>query len=216
MSQTVDDTRTTANARRWQIFGLAFLGGLLLIGGLALATWMLAPRQVKFHGTVVDSTRPAANFTLTTAGGRRVSLSDFRGKVVLLFFGFRFCPDICPTTLFELKQMMQALGPDADRVQVLMVTIDPERDTPELIQEHVSRYDPRFIGLSGTPDEIAAAATPFGIYYAREPGSSNTEYLMTHTASVTAVDKNGYVRVIFPFGMARDDLIADVKALLDQ
>lgn len=216
MSQTAESTTGPITARRWQIFGLAFLGGLILIGGLALVTWMLAPRQVQFHGTVVDSTRPAPDFTLTTAGGRRVSLSDFRGKVVLLFFGFRFCPDICPTTLYEMKQMMQALGPDAERVQVLMVTIDPERDTPDLMQEHVSRYDPRFIGLSGTPDEIAAVATPFGIYYAREPGSTNTEYLMTHTASITAVDKNGYVRVIFPFGISSADLAADVKALLDQ
>jgi protein SCO1/2 len=215
MSQTEEVTKTSSNARRWQIFALAFFGGLILIGGLALATWVLAPRQVQFHGTVVDSTRPASDFTLTTAGGRRVSLSDFQGKVVLLFFGFRFCPDVCPTTLFEMKQMMQALGPDADRVQVLMVTIDPERDTSDLIQEHVSRYDPRFIGLSGTPDEIAAAATPFGIYYAREQGSANTEYLMTHTASVTAVDKSGYVRVVFPFGTASADLVADVKALLN-
>lgn len=216
MSQTAESTTSPTTARRWQIFGLAFLGGLILIGGLALATWALAPRQIQFHGTVVDSTRPAADFTLTTAGGRRVSLSDFRGKVVLLFFGFRFCPDICPTALFEMKQMMQALGPDADRVQVLMVTIDPERDTPDLIQEHVSRYDPRFLGLSGTPDEIAAAATPFGIYYAREPGSANTEYLMTHTASITAVDKKGYVRVIFPFGTTSADIATDVKALLDE
>lgn len=216
MSQTAESTTGPMTARRWQIFGLAFLGGLILIGGLALATWMLAPRQVQFHGTVVNSTRPAPDFTLTTAGGRRISLSDFRGKVVLLFFGFRFCPDICPTTLYEMKQMMQALGQDAERVQVLMVTIDPERDTPDLMQEHVSRYDPRFIGLSGTPDEIAAVATPFGIYYSREPGSTNTEYLMTHTASITAVDKDGYVRVIFPFGISSADLAADVKALLDQ
>ncbi len=216
MSQTVEERNPATRSRRWQIFGLAFLGGLILIGGLALATWALAPRQIQFHGTVVNSTRPATDFTLTTAGGRRVSLSDFRGKVVLLFFGFRFCPDICPTTLFEMKQALQALGPDADRVQVLMVTIDPERDTPDLIHEHVSRYDPRFIGLSGMPDEIAAAATPFGIYYAREPGSANTEYLMTHTASVTVVDQNGYVRVIYPFGTPSADVAADIKALLDQ
>ncbi|MDW8326490.1 MAG: SCO family protein [Anaerolineales bacterium] len=216
MAQTTNTTTGPTTARRWQIFGLAFLGGLLLIGGLALATWLLAPRQIQFHGTVVDSTRPAADFTLTTAGGRRVSLGDFRGKVVLLFFGFRFCPDICPTTLFEMKQMMQVLGPDADRVQVLMVTIDPERDTPDLMQEHVSRYDPRFIGLSGTPEEIAAVATPYGIYYAREPGSANTGYLMTHTASITVVDKKGYVRVIFPFGISSADMAADVKALLDE
>ncbi len=199
---------------RIRLFAIAFVLGLVVVGTLALASWWLGGVAPAFHGQTVDSTRPAADFTLTTAGGRRVSLSDYRGKVVLLFFGYRFCPDVCPTTLTELKQMMQTLGGQMDGVQVIMVSVDPERDTPDAIQEHVSRFHPRFLGLSGTPDEIAAASTPFGVFYTREPGSENTGYLVTHTASITAVDPAGYVRVVYPFGTTGVDIAADVRVLL--
>jgi protein SCO1/2 len=199
---------------RWQVFALAFIAGLALVGGVAAASWAFAPRTIQFHGQAVTAAQPSEDFQLTTAGSRTVKLSDYRGQVVLLFFGFRYCPDICPTTLYELKRMLEALGPQADDVQVLMVTVDPERDSPDLISEHVSRIDSRFIGLGGTPDEIATAASVFGIYYTRAAGSANTGYLVTHTASVTALDQTGRVRVIYPFGTPGADIAADVKALL--
>jgi protein SCO1/2 len=195
---------------RLLILGVAV--GLVVMGGAAAAVRLLAPPQ--FHGIVLAPTTPADDFELATAGGRRVHLSDFRGKVVLLFFGYRFCPDVCPVSLTEMKHTLEALGAQADQVQVIMVSVDPERDTPDIIAEHVRRFDPRFLGLSGTPDEIAAAATPFGIFYEQVAGSTVTQYLVNHTATLTALDPGGYVRVVYPHGTAGEDIAADIRSML--
>jgi protein SCO1/2 len=194
---------------------LVFLGvvvGLALVAGAALVVRWVAPPA--YHGMVLSPNGPAGDFELSTAGARRVRLSEFRGKVVLLFFGYRFCPDVCPVSLTEMKHALEALGPQAEDVQVIMVSVDPERDSPDIIAEHVRRFDPRFLGLSGTPDEVAAAATPFGIFYERAAGSAATGYLVNHTATITALDRDGYVRVVFPHGTAGEDIAADVRSML--
>lgn len=194
---------------------LAVLGAVVGFGLMGGAVWVrdqwLPPT---FHGAVLAPTAPAADFTLLTAGAREVHLSDFRGKVVLIAFGYRFCPDVCPVTLTELKNTLQVLGPQADQVQAIMVTVDPERDTPDLFDEHVHRYDPRLLGLGGSPEAIAAAAVPFGIFFERATGSAATQYLINHTATITAVDPEGRVRVVYPHGAAGREIAADVQYML--
>lgn len=171
-------------------------------------------RPYTYHGMLLESPNPAADFTLTGASGQPVSLSDFRGKLVVLYFGYTFCPDVCPTTMTELTKAIKALGPKASDVQVIMVSVDPERDTPERVAEYVRYFDPSFIGLSGTPEEVAAAATPFGIYYEKHEGTAATGYLVDHTATLNVIDKEGRMRLVLPFGTSGEDIADDLAHLL--
>lgn len=197
---------------RLRFLALGLIAGLVLVGAAALIVrWVMPPT---FHGIVLAANAAPSEFELSTAGGQRVHLSDYRGKIVLLFFGYRFCPDVCPVTLTELKHTLTALGNQADAVQVIMVSVDPERDTPDIIAEHVRRYDERFLGVSGTPDEVAAASTPFGIFYESVPGSEATQYLVNHTATITALDQQGRVRVVYPHGTVGEDIAADIRFML--
>ena len=192
--------------------GLVVLGVILLfaLGGW----WALKQRSYSYHGETVEPPTQATDFTLTGPDGKTLSLSDFRGKVVALYFGYTFCPDVCPTTMAALAQAMRELGAKADNVQVLMVTVDPERDTPDKLNAYVTAFDPRFIGLSGTPDEIAHAAEPFGVVYEKHAGSPATNYLVDHTATTTVIDKEGRVRLIWPYGTPPEELAADLDHLL--
>ena len=192
--------------------GLVLLGVLLLfaLGGW----WALKQRPYSYHGETVVPPEPAADFTLTGPDGKALKLSDFRGKLVALYFGYTFCPDVCPTTMAALSQAMQQLGPKADQVQVIMVTVDPERDSPEKLNQYVTAFDPRFIGLSGTPGEIAGAAKPFGVIYEVHAGSAATNYLVDHTATTTVIDQDGRIRLIWPYGTPPEELAADLDQLL--
>jgi protein SCO1/2 len=192
--------------------GLVLLGVIML---LALGGWWaLRQKPYSYHGETVEPPAPAADFTLTGPDGKTLSLSDFRGKVVALYFGYTFCPDVCPTTLAALAQAMRELGPSADGVQVIMVTVDPERDTPDKLNTYVTAFDPCFVGLSGTPDEIASAARPFGIVYEKHAGSTATDYLVDHTATTTVIDKEGRVRLVWPYGTPPEEFAADLDHLL--
>ena len=195
---------------RLALITLAATAALIGVSWLGY-TWL---RPYRYHGLELQSPKPAADFTLTGAGGRSVKLSDYRGKVVVLYFGYTFCPDVCPTTLAELGQAMKRLGKRADGVQVVMVTVDPERDTPERLAEYVSFFNPTFVGLSGTPDQIAAAATPYGIYYQKHEGTPASGYLVDHTATITVLDREGRVKLVWPFGTASDDMAADLGQML--
>lgn len=168
-----------------------------------------------FHGTVLQSPRPAPDFELTAAGGKRVRLSDFRGKIVLLFFGYTFCPDVCPTTMRELARAMEILGPEkAKEIQVIMISVDPERDTPEHIAKYVHAFNPNFIGLTGTPDEIAQVATMYGIFYQKREGTVATGYLVDHTATVTVINREGYVKLLIPYGVTAAEIADDLAYML--
>ena len=197
----------------WMIF--AVLAGFVLIGATAfLGGRLLAPHE--FHGAVLQSPQPAQNFSLMSHVGQRVALNDFRGKIVLLYFGYTICPDVCPTTLAELSKTRKMLGKDADQIQVLMVTVDPERDTLPVLADYMTHFHPSFLGLTGTPDEIAQAATPFGVFYEKETSDSALGYLVNHTATVMIVDRNGYLRIVFPFGTTAEDIAADLKYLIQK
>jgi len=215
---TPEPSASTAPIKRvspWLWAGLAILL-LLLVGIIAYTAIYGRPpfSPYTYKGTLIQSPDLAADFTLTASTGERVSLSDFRGKVVLMYFGYTFCPDACPTTLTQLKKVAPALGDRASDVQVLMVTIDPARDTPEVLREYLAHFDPSFIGLTGTDEEILAAATPFGIYFNKHAGTAATGYLVDHTTSVLAIDKEGYLRLIYGFETPGEDIAADVRELL--
>ncbi|MGQ9766932.1 MAG: SCO family protein [Anaerolineae bacterium] len=191
------------------------LAVLLIVGAMATIVAIAALlRPYRYHGIVIEAGRPVPDFELTAHTGHRVRLSDFRGKLVVLYFGYTYCPDVCPTSLSTLARAMKRLGPKADQVQVLMITVDPERNTPEQLAAYMGYFDPRFIELTGTPDEIAAAATPFGIYYQRHAGSSASSYLVDHTATLTVWDSAGRLRLVLPFEVTAEEVAADLAHLL--
>ena len=194
-------------------FGVAL--GLFILAGATWLIWNVFQPYV-FHGMVLQSPVPAVNFTLTGSNGQAVSLDDYRGKLVLLYFGYTTCPDVCPTTLAELHKARELLGKRADQVQVFMVTVDPERDTLQVLADYIPHFDPSFIALTGTSDQIAAVATYYGIFYEKKVGDSALGYLVDHTATVMAIDRQGFLRVVFPFGATAADMAADLTYLLDR
>ena len=183
------------------LFGAAYFVGTLL-------------RPYSYHGMVMQSTEPPGDFTLIDHNGHRMHLSDYEGKWVILYYGYTFCPDVCPTTMMQLGRMMPLLGKKAKDVQVFMITVDPERDTPERLKEYVTYFHPDFIGLTGTPEEIADAAAPFGIYYKKKEVEGASDYLMDHTASVTVLDPEGRVRLIWPYGTTAEEMAEDLLHLM--
>lgn len=141
-------------------------------------------------------------------------MEDFRGKVVLLFFGFTHCPDACPTTLARFKLALQNLGNDASRVQVLFVTVDPQRDTPEVLKRYMTAFDPSFLGLTGSPEDIARTAQEFKVFYAKVSGRSANDYTMDHSAQTYVFDTEGRLRLYVGHAQGPDDLAHDIKLLL--
>jgi protein SCO1/2 len=156
----------------------------------------------------------APGFELSSARDTSFRLSDTRGKVVALFFGYTSCPDICPTTMAELNQALQQLGDQADQVQVLFVTVDPKRDTPERVQEYVDHFNSSFIGLSGSEPELAVVWNDYGVFRQVVDGTSAAGYLVDHTARVTLIDQQGNLRVSFPFDTPVEDVVHDLDLLL--
>jgi protein SCO1/2 len=187
--------------------------GLVVLAGLGLLLGKLF-KPYAFHGMVLQSPQRATNFTLTGHMGQPVSLSDFKGQVALLYFGYTTCPDVCPTTLAQLRLARQLLGQRGDEVQVLMVTVDPERDTVSLLADYMGHFDPSFIGLTGTPEEIAEIATYYGVFYERQESESALGYLVDHTATVMVVDRDGYLRLVYPYGTSAEDMAADLDYML--
>ena len=173
-----------------------------------------APDAPKFLASDVTNSSFGRDFALTDFNGRPRTLADFRGKAVVLFFGYTQCPDVCPTTLAELAEVMRRLGPDADRVQVLFVTVDPARDTPELLSKYVPVFDPRFLGLYGDADALARTAKEFKIIYQKQPGKTPGSYTMDHSAGTYIFDPQGKLRVYVSYGQGPDVFAHDLRALL--
>jgi len=169
----------------------------------------------KFKGNDISGTQLGKALALNDHNGQARTLQDFGGKVVVAFFGFTQCPDVCPTALAELSQVMQKLGPDADRVQVLLISVDPERDTPEILKQYVTTFDPRFLGLTGTPDQVKATAASFKAYYAKVPTEGGKNYTMDHTAAFYLFDGKGESRVLANSTIGVDAMVHDIKLLLD-
>ena len=175
---------------------------------------LLVDEPHEFMGTVLSNPQPAPQFTLTADTGERVSLESFHGQVVLMYFGYTFCPDICPASLAELAEATEALGEKAGEVQVLMVSVDPARDTPEELGTYMDYFDPSFIGLTGSESEIAAVADAYGVFYQAEEGTAATGYLVDHLASVFVIDKDGDWVEILSYGTTGEQIAADVREWL--
>ncbi len=213
-SPPVQATPRARQTRFWLLAAVGIASGVLLFFVARFLLMGVLGGGEPFHGIALQSPQLATDFTLIGPGDQPVSLRDFRGKVVLLYFGYTFCPDACPATLSILKQVQQELGRRASDVQVVMITVDPERDTPAHMAGYMQGFDPTFIGLSGDLDDISAAATGYGIFFEKHEGTPATGYLVDHTASVTAIDRDGYVRLVFPFDMSVADIVTDVRRLL--
>jgi len=189
--------------------------GLLVLIGVVIAVAVLIPKTETFRGTLYDPALPAPEFELTQGNGNNFRLSEKRGKVILLFFGYTSCPDVCPTTLSEMKRVMADLGADEERVQVVFVTVDPQRDTAQKLKEYVSIFNPTFIGLSGSMEELEEVWSDFGVYREEEElPNSATGYLVNHTARVYLIDRDGNLRLSYSYGTATDDFVHDLKILL--
>jgi protein SCO1/2 len=187
----------------------------LLIAVVAAGVWLFS-EPASFRGTTYAEPYPVApEIDLARANGDRFRLSETRGKVVAVFFGYTSCPDICPTTMAELNQALERLGDKSDQVQVLFVTVDPERDTPERVQEYVNHFDPSFIGLSGSAPELAKVWSDYGVFREIVDGTSAAGYLVNHTARVTVIDQQGYLRISFPFDAPVQDVAHDLDLLID-
>ena len=181
---------------------------------LALGIAACGPATPKFRGSDVTGASYAQDFRLNDHTGKPRTLSDFRGKVVVVFFGYTQCPDYCPTTLSELAAALKQLGPDATRVQVLFVTVDPERDTPELLAHYVPAFDPSFLGLYGDAAATAATAKEFKVIYQKQPGPTPGTYTMDHSAGTYLFDPQGRLRVYESYGQGPDTFAHDIGALL--
>ena len=167
-----------------------------------------------FKGVDITGATYASKLSLTDQNGQPRSLSDFKGKVSVVFFGYTQCPDVCPTTMSELAAIKKSLGKDGDRIQGIFVTIDPARDTAEVLKSYMASFDPSFIALRGSADETAAAAKEFKVFYAKVPGKVEGSYTMDHTAGSFIFDPEGKVRLFVRYGGPTEDLTSDLKALL--
>ena len=198
------------NARsvRVLVVAVAFLAGLVLCFGVILIVSGRVSAPVAQQVAAIGGP-----FELTDQNGRTVTERDLKGRPFLVFFGFTHCPDICPTTLFEVSEIMRALGKDADRVGALFITVDPERDTPTVLKDYLSSFDPHLAGLTGEPAAVAAVAKAYLVYFKKVPLDQGG-YTMDHTAIVYLMDKDG--RFISPFNMKRttEAAAADLRRYL--
>jgi protein SCO1 len=192
----------------------------LLVAACALTVSLAAcdklpgKQHASFQNTDVTGLDYAKGFALTDHTGKPRRLADFKGKVVVVFFGYTQCPDVCPTTMAEMASVMQKLGPLADQVQVLFITLDPERDTQELLANYVPAFDKRFIGLRGTPDQTAKTAKEFKVFYAKVPGTDPGSYTIDHTAGSYVFDRDGRLRLFIRHGQGPDPIVHDLRQLL--
>lgn len=174
-----------------------------------------APETPKFKLTDVSGAGFGRELNLTDHNGQPRTLADFRGKVVAVFFGFTHCPDACPTTLAEMAQVAQALGRDADQFQVLFVTVDPERDTPQVLKQYVPSFNPAFLGLHGNAEATARAAKEFKVFYQKQPVKGGS-YSVDHGAGTFILDRQGRLRLFAQYGQGAEPMLHDIRILLRQ
>ena len=191
---------------------------LLAAAGLAGCDQLGLPGFAKpaFNGVDITGAEYGREFALPDADGRTRTLADFKGRVVVVFFGYTQCPDVCPTTMAELARVKKALGTDGQRVQGVFVTVDPERDTPEVLKAYLAAFDAGFIALRGSAEQTAAAAREFKVFYAKAPGKANGSYTVDHTAGSYVFDAKGQLRLFERYATPADALAADLRQVLKE
>jgi len=171
-------------------------------------------RAEPWHLTNVAGHLPDLDFTLTGDDGRPVSGDSFKGRASLVYFGYTHCPDVCPETMGRLMQVLEKLGPDAQKVRILFITVDPARDTPEVLKAYMGAFDPAFLALIPTPDQLAATAKDFKVYYKKVEGKTPTSYAMDHSAASYIYDPQGRLRLYARYGAGVPAMVSDLKTLL--
>lgn len=187
---------------------------LLAMSALLTCTVASAAQQPTLKAGVFEPPSAAPAFSLQASSGGEQALANYRGKVVLLGFGFTTCPEVCPTTLAVLAQARKRLGAQADQVQVLYVTVDPERDNPERMRGYLRGFDPTFVGLTGAPDQLAGVRAKYGVTAERK--NIGDSYSVAHSSSVYLIDRKGLLRGMMPYGRGPDDFAHDVRILLNE
>jgi protein SCO1/2 len=187
----------------------------LLVSATALFS-ACAEKKAEFKGVDITGAEYARDLPLTDHNGQQRHLKDFTGKVVVVFFGFTQCPDVCPTSMQELAEVKRTLGADGERLQGIFVTVDPERDTAEVLKAYMANFDPTFLALRGNAQELAAVAKDFKIYYKKVDGKTPTSYTMDHSAGSYVYDTAGRLRVYHRYGSGAAALVADVATLLKE
>jgi len=186
--------------------------GVLAMVFIALLSACSPPEPLRFNAADMTGVEYGKGFHMLDGDGRERTLEEFRGKVVMVFFGFLQCPDVCPTALSRAVAVRELLGADADKLQMLFITVDPERDTPEALKSYVQRFDPSFIGLHDTVERTAEVAKSFNVFYAKVP--TGDSYTMDHTATSFVFDSTGRLRLAVAHNLPPDLIAADVKTLL--
>ncbi len=191
---------------------------ILLVAALAVLTGCDKPvgsgPKAAFRGIDITGAEYARSLSLTDQHGQARTLEQFKGKVTVVFFGYTQCPDVCPATMVELAQIKKALGKDGDRVQGIFVTVDPQRDTQDILKNYMASFDPNFVALRGTAEQTKAAAKEFKVFYALTPGKTEGSYTVDHTAGSFVFDAKGKVRLFVRYGSGVEALTADLKTLL--
>jgi protein SCO1 len=202
------------NARSHRLTA-AVLSAVLMLGLFAYL-WLGQSKNSSPAFRSIDLTGAdyAKNFSLPDVNGQTKTLADFKGKVVVLFFGFAQCPDVCPTTMAEIASVKKSLGKDGERVTAVFITVDPERDTPQVLKAYMESFDPSFTALRGTPEQTAQLAKDFKVYFKKVEGKSPTSYTIDHTAASFVYDPEGKLRLYTRYGMGAQALADDLKILL--
>lgn len=187
--------------------------GALWVGAAGIFS-ACSPKGPKFQGVDLTGAEYGRDLPLTDQFGKERSIKDFAGKVVVVFFGFTQCPDVCPTAMAELAEVRRTLGKDGERVQGLFITVDPERDTPEVLKAYMTNFDPSFLALRGTPEQLATVAKDFKVYYKKVEGKTPTSYSMDHSAGSFVYDTQGRIRLYTRYGSGAQALADDIRLLL--
>jgi len=181
---------------------------------LALLVAACGPDRPPFHGADLGGAEFGTRLELTDHTGKPRTLGDFRGKVVVVFFGYTQCPDVCPTNMSAMAEAMRLLGNDAEKVQILFVSVDPERDTPALLAQYVPSFHPSFLGLYGNAEQTTAAAKEFRVFFQKQPGSTPTTYTIDHSAGSYVIDSSGKLRLYLKHGESAANVAADLRRLV--
>jgi protein SCO1 len=198
--------------KRYLLVGIGVIIGLLL----TLTAWRLMNQAYKYQGSLIDPPVSAANFELTDQNGSLFRLSDQQGKVVLVFFGFTNCVDICPATLSQYKAIKSALGKQAQDMRFVFITVDPERDSTEKIGAYLASFDPSFVGLTGDRAVLENVWKDYGVYVEKQAADAAGGYEVDHTAIVYAIDARGNWRLTYPFGMETGRMVQDLRHLVEE
>lgn len=191
---------------------------ILAIAGAGFGVWSLMSTEAhEWNGAAYDPPRQGVEFTLTDVNGEPMSTSELEGKVVMLYFGYTYCPDFCLQTLTDFQRVKQALGNDADNVAFVMVSVDPARDTPERMEEYLAFFDPEFIGLTGSEDELTPVKQEFGITTMERDATPEADgfYYVDHSTKTYVLNADGELALEYPFGVTADEMTEDVRHLLD-